>query len=189
MRRVHEEQAVRFVAPRLVRALARTNVRVSNPAFLHLVGVVARANQENMGRLVSGEPLFLRYESAYQWRAGSVERRVILEEVGDAGLLLSGYWWEQKDRSREPVDVDYVMRLGRLAYRCIGAEPYHELANKYSPLVDTMTVLATQYAPVVHRDRVTLALYRAWEERQVPRIARILRRLGIPVTDPAARKS
>jgi hypothetical protein len=89
---IRRERFVRFAAQRLVRALTRSDVRVSNPAFVHLVGVAARANDGEVSRLVSGEPLFIRYEQAFRWRKGSMERAVILEEVGDAapavGLLV-----------------------------------------------------------------------------------------------------
>src|SRR3972149_377827 len=143
-----DENVLRFAAQRVRRALLKTKVTVTPRAFRHLVGVVCLPVRDRWFR----DPHV--YESLTAWyrrgtarTIGSPERAHLLGHVGDASLLVCGFWWEQHalSRNHDDRDVQYLLNLGRRSYHNIGEEPYPELASNFPRLADAMTVLAAQY--------------------------------------------
>ncbi len=117
-----------------------------------------------------------------------------LQRMGDVALFVAGFL--AGGFARRPVDVDYHIAMGGLAYGALAQVPYHgaprvladvfaELEDKFQPLVDALSEIGDGAARSSDRD--LLRLYEVWQKTGSLRAHRLLMQAGIhPVAGVAA---
>ncbi|MEE9614371.1 MAG: hypothetical protein V3W31_05375 [Thermodesulfobacteriota bacterium] len=135
------------------------------------------------------EPLAITFLKTLE--TGPTERTVILRELGDLTLFLSGFFSDSL--KRRIVDIDYYMGIGSSSYKHLashlgrkGSPLFLELSEKFTALVDVLAEVSERSRLTSHTD--VLRLYERWLKTGSPHTETLLRELGIePVpmpTDP-----
>jgi hypothetical protein len=117
-----------------------------------------------------------------------------LRRLGDVSLFCAGFFSEAL--ARKPVDVDYYVGMGGLAYgslsdrvrgavngRALGAV-FAELAHNFQVLVDVLNEVSESARS--HSDKDILRLYEVWLKTGSRRCAALLRKLGVEPSQGAA---
>lgn len=111
------------------------------------------------------------------------EQSASLRQVGDVSLYMAGFF--QDSLNRKLVDVDYYINMGGTAYRQVAVRAeedvfksvYHELAQKFSSLVDVLADVSDR--TVQRTERNILRLYELWLRTKSERAAKALQEAGI----------
>jgi hypothetical protein len=111
----------------------------------------------------TAEPLALRLGRALE--SGGMEQRARLRNLGDFSLFMSGFFSDSLNR--RSVDVDYYVSMGAYAYGSLSrrdedtlGEVYGELAGKFVPFMDVLSIVSEQAG--VRSSVDVLRLYEKW---------------------------
>jgi hypothetical protein len=125
-------------------ALAHQGVDVEDLTAYYLVQLLSALSRIDAARgegVWSDAPLAIRLGRALE--TGGTQQRVLLRQVGDAALFISGFFPDRLRRSL--VDAHYYASLGGYAYGSLSrladealAPVYEELADQFDPLVDVL---------------------------------------------------
>ncbi len=123
-----------------------------------------------------------------------VDSNRALQRLGDVSLFFAGFFSDAL--VRKPVDVDYYVGMGGLAYsslservrgsvsgRALGGV-FEELADKFQMLVDVLNEVSETAR--THTDKDILRLYELWLKTGSRRCANLLRKLGVEPSQGAA---
>jgi len=113
--------------------------------------------------VLSDEPLAVRLGHALE--SGGSRQRMLLRQIGDASLFISGFFPDRLRRSL--VDVDYYATLGGYAYGSLGQREDETLAPVFAELADQFLVFVDVLSEVSERSALTsstdvLRLYERW---------------------------
>jgi hypothetical protein len=139
--------------------------------------------------MLSNEALGLRLARALQ--SGGTDQRNGLKQVGDASLVISGFFSDSLRHSL--VDVDYYVSLGGYAYGSLGAiddvlSPiFFELSEKFAAFVDILSEVSERSSLTTDAD--LLRLYEKWVRTRSPRNGSLLAEKGIVPNEAAVRTS
>jgi hypothetical protein len=129
---------------------------------VHMLSTFARSDARGDAAW-SHEPLAMRLGQALE--TGGSRQRVLLREVGDASLFISGFFPDRLRRSL--VDVDYYAALGGFAYGSLGqrddealAPVFADLAEQFLRFVDVLSEVSERTALSSSTD--VLRLYERW---------------------------
>jgi hypothetical protein len=148
---------------------------------VQLLSTFARRGLESGGdTALSDEPLAVRLGQALE--SGGSRQRVLLKQVGDASLFISGFFPDRLRRSL--VDVDYYASLGGYAYGSLGqredeslAPTFNELAERFLTFVDVLSEVSERSALTNPTD--LLRLYERWLRTGSKRCGQLLAEQGV----------
>ncbi|MBI5599633.1 MAG: hypothetical protein HY890_07855 [Deltaproteobacteria bacterium] len=121
-------------------------------------------------------------------------KNVLLKEIGDSSLFMTGFFHESF--KRKVVDIDYYVGMGIMSYASLAdslheksrratalASIYMELSDKFVEFMDVLNEISERSGIKTALD--TLRLYERWLKTGSPRTKAILKELGIdPVRVP-----
>lgn len=122
-------------------------------------------------------------------------KKILLKEVGDSSLFLTGFFHESL--KKKIVDVDYYIGIGIISYSSLAdyfcergrgrnktlSALYAELSEKFQRFVDVLDEISEESGIFNALD--ILRIYERWLRTKSPRIEAILKDLGIePVGVP-----
>ena len=155
---------------------------------VQLLATFARTDAPSSESFWCEAPLAARLGEALE--SGGRRQRVLLRQVGDASLFLTGFFPDRLHRSL--VDVDYYMRLGGMAYGSLSqddedllAPVFGELARHFSGFVDVLGAISERHLLTSTTD--LLRLYERWLRTGSARYAAHLQRQGVLPTAAASR--
>lgn len=165
-------------------AIDHQHIETDDIAKFYLVNLLVNCIESEKTN-ISDEPLAITFNKAFQ--SSSVKQGIILRQVGDFSLYLSGFFSESL--SRKIVDVDYYITIGQTAYNYLAniegsvksqnsrSSLYKELSSKFLPFTDVL-------AEVSERCKLTsneniLRLYEKWIKTRNEWSAKLLREKGI----------
>lgn len=175
----------------LANAFAELRLTISPEIHVYVTGLLVSVVKRDVG--TAGRPQLLeRTLASDMLRAEALDgsaRIALLKEVGDAALLLSGYWWRllEFQYGRNRYDVDYHRLMGEVAYRTVSYDhPQERLAALFADLAKDFVVLTEALAHVsarlqVRDHRQLLKIYSEYLETHSRRLAQILLAQGLPV--------
>lgn len=119
---------------------------------------------------INDTPLALRMLEAVE--AEPRERRLVLREVGDTSLYVSGFWSESF--TKKLVDVDYYIGIGESAYGELARAPvawtrdpfgqvFEELARNFERFVKVLATVSRRLVPEPSPQDV-VKLYERWRQ-------------------------
>jgi hypothetical protein len=155
---------------------------------VQLLSSFARADAlRNHETALSDQPLAIRLAQALE--TGGARQRVLLRQVGDASLFLSGFFPDRLKRSL--VDVDYYARVGGIAYGSLGQRGDDTLAPVFAELAEQFLAFVDVLSEVSERSSLTnptdlLRLYERWLRTGSPRCGQLLMERGVVPTQSAS---
>ncbi len=196
--RVIEAKDVRaFFQESILTALEKQSLQATEEAVVYLVNLLcdfSRTDQffENTEEGYSLKPVALMFDDALQADTFR-ERTTALRRAGDVSLFIAGLFSESL--SRKPVDVDYYISMGGMAYgqladetvdgRNIGnlSDVFAELSCQFADFVDVLGEMNDDAATASNAD--IMRLYQLWFRTGSTRAANKLRKLGVQLSqDP-----
>ena len=128
----------------------------------------------------SDEPLAVQLGQALE--TGGTRQRLLLRQIGDASLFMSGFFPDRLRRSL--VDVDYYAAVGGYAYGSLShrddemlAPIFGELAERFVPFVDVLSEVSERSALSNPKD--LLRLYERWLRTGSKRCSQLLMEQGV----------
>lgn len=136
---------------------------------------------------LSDQPLAIRLAQALE--TGGTRQRVLLRQVGDASLFLSGFFPDRLKRSL--VDIDYYARVGGLAYGSLGQRGDETLSPVFTELSEQFLAFVDVLSEVSERTSLTnptdlLRLYERWLRTGSSRCGQLLMERGVVPTQAAS---
>ncbi len=131
---------------------------------VHMLSTFSRRDpQRGADTALSDQPLAVRLAQALE--TGGSRQRMLLREVGDASLFISGFFPDRLRRSL--VDVDYYATLGGYAYGSLGQREDESLAPVFAELSEHFLTFVDVLSEVSERTALTsstdvLRLYERW---------------------------
>jgi len=193
--RVIEARDVRaFFQESILTSLEKQSLQATEEAVVYLVNMLcdfSRTDQffESTDEGYSLKPIALLFDDALQADTYR-ERTTALRRAGDVSLFIAGLFSESL--SRKPVDVDYYISMGGMAYGQLADETVD--SRNISNLSDVFAELSCQFAEFVdvlgelNDDTDTasnadiMRLYQLWFRTGSARAARKLRKLGVQLS-------
>ncbi len=193
--RVIEARDVRaFFQESILTALEKQSLQATEEAVVYLVNLLcdfSRTDQffEHTEEGYSLKPVALLFDDAFHAETYR-ERTAALRRAGDVSLFIAGLFSESL--SRKPVDVDYYISMGGMAYGRLADETID--GRSISKLSDVFAELSCQFAEFVdvlgevNDDTATandidiMHLYQLWFRTGSTRAARKLRKLGVQLS-------
>jgi hypothetical protein len=130
---------------------------------VQLLATAARVDTLRSEGVLSDAPLAIRLGRALE--TGGTRQRVLLRQVGDASLFISGFFPDRLRRSL--VDAQYYAALGGYAYGSLSrnadetlAPVFAELASRFDSLVEVLGEVSERSALTAPND--LLRLYERW---------------------------
>lgn len=123
-------------------------------------------------------------------------RTFSLQRIGDVALFTAGFFADSL--AHRPVDIDYYINMGGSAYGslsdeikgtprgCALVDVYHELAQKFQPLVDVINEVRDSASNSSDIDLIRT--YEVWRKTGSQRAAALLKQNGVFPLNPAPRK-
>jgi hypothetical protein len=176
------ESTVEFFKAQVEAACDRQQVAVQPLTSYYVVTLLSdctRVDASAGDAVISREPLAIKLARALQ--SGGSSQRHGLRQVGDASLLISGFFSDSIRRTL--VDIDYYASIGGYAYGSLGATDdvlspiFAELADKFIALVDVLTEVSERSSLSTHTD--VLRLYEKWVRTGSRRNGELLAEHGI----------
>lgn len=172
-------------------ALDHQGVDVEDLTAYYVVQLLTSFSRTDAARgegMWSDAPLAIRLGRALE--TGGSRQRLLLRQVGDASLFLSGFFPDRLRRSL--VDVRYYASLGGFAYGSLSrsadealAPVYGELAERFDSLVDVLEEVSERTALTSSND--LLRLYERWLQTGSARSGQRLVAQGVIPTATASR--
>jgi len=144
-------------------------------------------------RRISGKTFSERFLKALGAEGGL--KKILLKELADSSLFISGFFHESL--KRKIVDVDYYMDMGIISYNMLSeffsgngrdynttlSSLYREMSEKFLKFADILDEVSEESSIKTARD--LLRLYERWLRTKSKRTETLLRELGIdPVSVP-----
>ena len=144
-------------------------------------------------RRISGKTFSERFLKALGAEGGL--KKILLKELADSSLFISGFFHESL--KRKIVDVDYYMDMGIISYNMLSeffsgngrdynttlSSLYREMSEKFLKFADILDEVSEESSIKTARD--LLRLYERWLKTKSKRTETLLRELGIdPVSVP-----
>jgi len=144
-------------------------------------------------RRISGKTFSERFLKALGAEGGL--KKILLKELADSSLFISGFFHESL--KRKIVDVDYYMDMGIISYNMLSeffsgngrdynttlSSLYREMSEKFLKFADILDEISEESSIKTARD--LLRLYERWLRTKSKRTETLLRELGIdPVSVP-----
>ena len=144
-------------------------------------------------RRISGKTFSERFLKALGAEGGL--KKILLKELADSSLFISGFFHESL--KRKIVDVDYYMDMGIISYNMLSeffsgngrdynttlSSLYREMSEKFLKFADILDEISEESSIKTARD--LLRLYERWLKTKSKRTETLLRELGIdPVSVP-----
>lgn len=170
-------------------AARNQNVDVGDHATHYVVNVLtffSRAERlyEHTDNNLGIRPLALMFGDAFQSKSAR-QRDTALQRLGDVALFVAGFF--AGSFKRRLVGIEYFMRMGGSAYRCLADSRdrpvFDELSEKFVPLVDVLNEVS-EMCPAV-REQKLIDTYERWLATGSERCATLLRQQGIEPVRPA----
>lgn len=173
------------------RAIETLRVDCNDFTEFYLVNLLAEFGATEELYEDSDRPLALLYGKAME--AAPAERFRLLKKLGDFALYMSGYFSDSL--SGKAVDVDYYIAMGSNAYgsasKILRSQPcgevfgpvFTDLSGNFPSYVDVLAEVSDN-APASGNDRDVMRLYEIWLRTKSKRCETILRRFGVPLTEP-----
>jgi hypothetical protein len=186
---VRTESPVEFFKEQVEAACLRQRLHPQPHTSYYVVALLSQ--YANPGGASAGEvmgvtePLGLRLLRALD--SGGTSQRLGLKQVGDASLVISGFFSDSL--RRRLVDVDYYISLGGYAYRSLVANDdrfspiFAELAEKFVAFVDVLSEVSGRSQ--LTNDADLLRLYEKWLRTGSRRDGDLLAERGIVPTSSA----
>ncbi len=113
----------------------------------------------------------------------SEEQKLMFRHLGDVSLYMAGFF--QDSLNRKPVDVDYYIDLGGVAYQQVAARVeekflqllYEELSIKFGNFVEVLAEISEKTTPKTEKN--LLRIYEIWLKTKSERAAKALQEAGI----------
>lgn len=169
-------------------ARADLGVSLNETTEFYLVNLLCDFSRRDKKNITPGEePLAFMYKRARE--ANPTERVVLLKDLGDVALYMSGFFTDFIERSL--VDVDYYISMGGTAYSDLSglvgaqrhggtfAEMYNQLAVRFTELVDILNQISDRSAKNSDADKDLLKLYDRWTRTGSERIRKLLLAKGL----------
>ncbi len=169
-------------------ARADLGVSLNETTEFYLVNLLCDFSRRDNKNISPGaEPLAFMYKRARE--AAPNERVVLLKDLGDVALYMSGFFTDFIERSL--VDVDYYISMGGTAYSDLSglvgtqrhggtfAEMYSQLAVRFTELVDILNQISDRSAKNSDADKDLLKLYDRWTRTGSERIRKLLLAKGL----------
>ena len=167
----------------LEEAFRNQKVKTDTIVEFYLVNLLAEFITTEKIKRFSEEPIVMIMDRAFN--SGFYEQRVLLKEIGDVTLYVSGFFSDSF--KRKLVDVDYYSEMGSHAYQCLANltrdtrtilyDLYSELASKFKAFVDILVEVSERCLLTSHKD--ILRIYERWLRMRTKRNEELLRKLGI----------
>ena len=179
------ESPVEFFKEQVEAACLRQRLHPQPLTSYYIVALLsqyAHPGGPSAGDVMSGsETLGLKLLRALD--SGGSSQRLRLKQVGDASLVISGFFSDSL--RRRLVDVDYYIAMGERAYSALadsergpGLEnPYGELSDRFGAFVDLFAEIAE--LSQLRSNRGLLRLYERFLLTRDERTARLLRDRGV----------
>jgi hypothetical protein len=165
-------------------ALRNQNIQTDEGVEFYLGRLLADFSRTDDGDCPFEESLAFRLARGFE--ADEPEKSRIFRRLGDVALYVAGFFSDVLNRS--PVDVDYYIDMGEVAYDRVAlsfgrfpgravAPLYKELAAQFAALVDVLAEVSEHHSLTTSTG--TLRLYEKWLRTDSERIARLLTAKGI----------
>jgi hypothetical protein len=187
---VHTESPVEYFKEQVEAACHRQRLHPQPLTSYYVVALLsqyASPGGGSAGDVVSvDEPLGLKMLRALD--NGGTSQRIGLKQVGDASLVISGFFADSL--RHRLVDVDYYISLGGYAYRSLVASDdrfspiFAELAEKFVAFVDVLSEVSERSQ--LTNDADLLRLYEKWLRTGSRRNGDLLAERGIAPVAPTS---
>jgi hypothetical protein len=179
---VRGESLVEYFKEMVESAASRQRVAVEPTTSHYVVRLLTTSADARAGTppWLGAEPFARRLGEALE--TGGSSQRARLREIGDASLVLVGFFGDSLHR--KIVDADYYVSLGEYAYGSLGqsdeetlASVFADLAARFGVYVDVLHEVSQRSA--LSSDRDLLKLYERWLHTGSALCARLLVERGI----------
>jgi hypothetical protein len=176
--RFQGESAVEYFKQLVHDALANQRLAARELTTYYVVQLLAGFLQRPAAE--SDEPLAFQLARAFE--RGGAERRTSLKHIGDVSLFISGFFADSF--SRKPVDVDYYIAIGGVAYGALSRRDTDALSPVFSDLADNFVGFVDVLAEVSERSSCSsnvdlLRLYDRWLKTGSVRSGHLLVERGV----------
>lgn len=164
-------------------AIEHQKVRIDPNLEFYLVRLLSDfTNAEKLARF-NHEPIAITLGTALSAEPG--EQCVLLKEIGDTTLYVSGFFSDSLNR--KVVDIDYYIKMGRIAYNHLAELMrdtktalyglYSELAQRFKALVDLLLEVSDRCKLTSGSD--ALRVYERWLRMKSRNSEEMLKKLGL----------
>jgi hypothetical protein len=178
--RVHSESAAEYFKELVDTALAHQRIVAGELTAFYVVQLLTGFLQRPADG-DSDEALALRLARALE-RDG-LQQRASLRQIGDFSLFISGFFAESL--RRKPVDVDYYVSIGGVAYTALSryeadafSPVFAELAEKFIAFVDVLSEVSER-SSLAGANVDLLRLYERWLKTGSARAGQLLVERGV----------
>jgi hypothetical protein len=173
-----DESALEYFKELVDGALTRQQIGAGELTAFYVVRLLAGFVQQPAD--CNDQPMALRLAQALE--AGGTEQRTNLRQIGDFSLFISGFFSDSL--RRKPVDVDYYVSIGGIAYATLShsdtdtfSPVFAELAEKFVAFVDVLSEVSERTACSSNLD--LLRLYERWLKTGSARSGQLLIERGV----------
>src|ERR1700676_3715938 len=172
------ESAVEYFKELVDGALARQQIGAGELTAFYVVRLLAGFLEQPAGH--EEEPLALRLAQALE--AGGVRQRTNLRQIGDSSLFISGFFSDSL--RRKPVDVDYYVSIGGIAYGTLSRSETDTFSPVFAELAETFVGFVDVLSEVSERTLCSsnvdlLRLYERWLKTGSSRSGQLLIERGV----------
>ena len=182
-------QPVEFFRTQVTKAIKNQKLQVSYETEFYLVSLLAQFMPTQIFQKSTELPLAIALHKAMS--SNKAARILLLRELGDFSLYISGFFPDSLQRSL--VDVDYYIAMGESAYLKLSyeAQPstlittFRDLCEHFITYVDILGEVSD--SAFFHTSQDILRTYEKWIKTKSQRLEQLLRTEGVSL-DPALYK-
>jgi hypothetical protein len=176
--RFHRESAIEYFKQLVDDALVHQRISAQELTSFYVVQMLAGFLQ----RPTDPNDEALAVQLARAFESGGPQQRVTLRQIGDRSLFVSGFFSDSL--RRKPVDVDYYVSIGGLAYNALSryetdtlSPVFAELGEKFVRFVDVLSEVSERSFCASSTD--LLRLYERWLKTGSVRSGQLLVERGV----------
>jgi len=176
--RFHRESAIEYFKQLVDDALVHQRISAQELTSFYVVQMLAGFLQ----RPADPNDEALAVQLARAFESGGTQQRVTLRQIGDRSLFVSGFFSDSL--RRKPVDVDYYVSIGGLAYNALSryetdtlSPVFAELGEKFVRFVDVLSEVSERSFCASSTD--LLRLYERWLKTGSARSGQLLVERGV----------
>jgi hypothetical protein len=176
--RFHRESALEYFKQLVDDALVHQRISAQEVTAFYVVQLLAGFLQRPSD--ANDEALALQLTRALE--CGGAQQRTTLRQIGDRSLFVSGFFSDSL--RRKPVDVDYYVSIGGLAYNALSryeadtlSPVFAELGGKFVRFVDVLSEVSERSFCASSTD--LLRLYERWLKTGSTRSGQLLLERGV----------